>query len=158
MVTLEELVKKQELNGMSDIRIIRTFFILNDMEEEGLDCFVYKQTEYAFETGKDKYVKTMPSANSSFSTYTLLRDYGDVIYEIPWNDKMEDGQSVVKTFTSFDTDRTDSDLIAVIEKLGDDASGSCSALSIVDIPDDIEWEISNYDGMETVEEVHRSWC
>ena len=58
----------------------------------------------------------------------------------------------------YDTDRTDSDLIAVIEELGDDASGSCSALSIVDIPDDIEWEISNYDGMETIEEVHRSWC
>ena len=32
----------------------------------------------------------------------MADDYGDVIYEIPWNDKMEDGQSVVKIFTSFD--------------------------------------------------------
>ena len=137
---------------------LSTLAISEILKRKGMDCFVYEQTEYAFKTGKDKYVKTIPSASSSFGTYTLLRDYGDVIYEIPWNDKMEDGQSVVKTFTSFDTDRTDSDLIAVIEELGDDASGSCSALSIVDIPDDIEWEISNYDGMETIEEVHRSWC
>ena len=137
---------------------LSTLAISEILKRKGMDCFVYEQTEYAFKTGKDKYVKTIPSASSSFGTYTLLRDYGDVIYEIPWNDKMEDGQSVIKTFCSYNTDRTDSDLIAVIEELGDDASGSCSALSIVDIPDDIEWEISDYDGMETIEEVHRSWC
>lgn len=37
MVTLEQLVKEQKWNGMSDIQIIKTFFDLNDMEEEGMD-------------------------------------------------------------------------------------------------------------------------
>ena len=37
MVTLEQLVKEQKWNGMSDIQIIKTFFELNDMEEEGMD-------------------------------------------------------------------------------------------------------------------------
>jgi hypothetical protein len=30
-------------------------------------------------------------------------------------------------------------------------------LTIVDIPDDIEWQIEEYDGMEWVAEVHRIW-
>ena len=54
-------------------------------------------------------------------------------------------------------DRADSDLIAVIEELGSAASGRYGKLVIVNIPDDIKWYISEYDGMETVEEVHRSW-
>ena len=37
MVTLEQLVKEQKWNGMSDIQVIKTFFDLNDMEEEGVD-------------------------------------------------------------------------------------------------------------------------
>jgi hypothetical protein len=30
-------------------------------------------------------------------------------------------------------------------------------LEVIDIPDDIEWFISDYDGVETVHEAHRSW-
>lgn len=37
MVTLEQLVKEQKLNGMTDIQIIKSFFDLNNMEEEGMD-------------------------------------------------------------------------------------------------------------------------
>ena len=37
MVTLEQLVKEQKWNNMSDIQIIKTFFDMNDMEEEGMD-------------------------------------------------------------------------------------------------------------------------
>lgn len=37
MVTLEQLVKEQKWNGMTDIQVIKNFFDLNDMEEEGVD-------------------------------------------------------------------------------------------------------------------------
>ena len=37
MVTLEKLLHEQKYNGMSDIGVIRVFFELNDLEEEGLD-------------------------------------------------------------------------------------------------------------------------
>jgi len=30
-------------------------------------------------------------------------------------------------------------------------------LKIVDIPDGVEWEIEEYDGMEWVAEKHRTW-
>ena len=30
-------------------------------------------------------------------------------------------------------------------------------LKIVEIPDGVEWEIDDYDGVETIHEVHRTW-
>lgn len=53
--------------------------------------------------------------------------------------------------------RTNPLLIQVIEELGDKASGRFSKLSIVEIPDDVEFTIEEYDGFEHVAEVHRTW-
>lgn len=54
--------------------------------------------------------------------------------------------------------RANKDLIKAIEKVGiEKSSGELAKLRIVDIPDDIEWEIDEYDGIETVREQHRSW-
>lgn len=61
-------------------------------------------------------------------------------------------------FRPNDIPRNDSDLIEVVELFKDKANGKCASLSIAKIPDDVEWEISEYDGLETVEEKHRSWC
>lgn len=94
---------------------LSTLAISEILKRKGMECFCYKQTEYSFNTGRDKYVKVKPSKNDSMGVYTLLKDYGDTIYDIPWKENMEDGQCVVKTFCSFDTDRTDNDLIEVIE-------------------------------------------
>lgn len=48
-------------------------------------------------------------------------------------------------------------LIQVIEELGPKANGSYAELSIVEIPDDVEWQIEEYDGNEHVSECHRTW-
>lgn len=53
--------------------------------------------------------------------------------------------------------RNDPDLIKVVETLKEKANGECAKLKIVEIPDDIEWEIDDYDGLETVSEKHCSW-
>jgi hypothetical protein len=53
--------------------------------------------------------------------------------------------------------RSDPLLIQVIEELADKASGPCSSLKIVEVPDDIKWEIQEYDGKEWVAEAHRTW-
>jgi hypothetical protein len=54
--------------------------------------------------------------------------------------------------------RTSLKLIKVIEEIGlKEASGSHAELRIAEIPDDVEWEIDEYDGIESVHEVHRSW-
>ena len=53
--------------------------------------------------------------------------------------------------------RDDPHLVAAVEALGDKASGAVAALEIVEIPNDVEWEIEEYEGSEWVSEVHRTW-
>lgn len=53
--------------------------------------------------------------------------------------------------------RSNSDVISVIEKLGTKANGRCANIKIIKVPDGVDWEISEYDGMESIEESHRSW-
>jgi len=49
------------------------------------------------------------------------------------------------------------DVIEIIEELGKDASSDYSELKIVEIPDGIDWEIDEYDGIEWIAEAHRTW-
>ena len=54
--------------------------------------------------------------------------------------------------------RTNKELIKLIEEWGSEkVSGQFAKLKIIDIPDDIDWSISDYDGNEHVEEYHREW-
>ena len=62
-----------------------------------------------------------------------------------------------ETFVDGDIARNDSVLVQVVEELGDVANGEHAELAIVEIPDDVEWEISEYDGSEHVAEKHRVW-
>ena len=59
--------------------------------------------------------------------------------------------------TDHDIARDDPMLIQTIETLGDDASDSLSSLKVVEIPDDVKWQIQEYDGIEWVAEQHRTW-
>lgn len=63
-----------------------------------------------------------------------------------------------KDVNGWEIDRNDGSLVLVVEKFGEEANGRLSKLKVVEIPDGVDWEISNYDGMETIEEKHRSWC
>jgi hypothetical protein len=57
-----------------------------------------------------------------------------------------------------DIARDDPELIAVIEFLGVQAcNGAHSKLKIVEIPEDVEWIIQDYDGQEWIAEKHRTW-
>jgi hypothetical protein len=60
-------------------------------------------------------------------------------------------------FSDRNIPRDDPDLVFVVEKLGSRANGMCANLEITEIPDGIEWVIGEYDGMEQVEEAHRTW-
>jgi len=57
----------------------------------------------------------------------------------------------------FDGSRTDPDLIDAVKDLGEKVNGAYASLKIVEIPNDVEWEICEYDGREWVAEKHRSW-
>lgn len=61
------------------------------------------------------------------------------------------------SFFCFDETRNDPFLIQVIEEMKQLAAGAHCTLAIVEIPDDVEWEIGEYDGVEWVREIHRTW-
>lgn len=48
-------------------------------------------------------------------------------------------------------------LVRVVEELGEKANGICATLKVIEIPDDVEYTIEEYDGNEHVAEVHRTW-
>lgn len=56
-----------------------------------------------------------------------------------------------------DIPRDDAALVQTVRELGKEASGRFASLKIVRIPDDIEWEIDEYDGLEHVAQVHETW-
>lgn len=61
-------------------------------------------------------------------------------------------------FSHNDIKRHDPILIQVIEELGKKANGgSVAQIKLVDIPDDVEYTIEEYDGIEWVAEKHRTW-
>ena len=60
-------------------------------------------------------------------------------------------------FSDYDIERTDPILIQVVEELGEESWGEYAELKIVEIPDDLEYEIDDYDGRESIHERHRSW-
>jgi len=57
----------------------------------------------------------------------------------------------------YDIERNDPALIKTVEDLGEKANGRGAELKVVEIPDGIDWEITEYDGLEQVEEKHRIW-
>ena len=73
--------------------------------------------------------------------------------KIAYNEKYSE-----QTCYERDIERNDPDLIRAIETVGtEEASGGYASLKIVEIPDDVEWQIEEYDGSEWVAEKHRIW-
>lgn len=63
-----------------------------------------------------------------------------------------------KTLSIYDEPpRNDAILVKVVEELKSEAYGNYAKLKVVEIPDDVKFEIEEYDGMEWVAEVHRTW-
>lgn len=121
------------------------------LKKIGKKCFFYKQTKYEHQGNGVEYVKiTVEEADEYYDFITYTEDMGDKF------SKYDKRYYWYKGFSS--EDRTDKKLIETIEELGEKkASGRLAKLEIVDIPDDVEWEIDDYDGIETVHEKHRSW-
>ena len=53
--------------------------------------------------------------------------------------------------------RTDPILVEAVEVLKEEANTVYSNLKVIEIPEGIEWELSDHDGLETVHEKHRIW-
>ena len=117
------------------------------LKRKGLEQFLYtdKRDADMHCTGFVRYT----GQEHAFITYTFTKDMGDSFEDFPNNDE--------SYFYSHDIPRDDKDLIAVVEEMGSAASGRFAKLEIVEIPDGVEWEIEEYDGLEWIAEKHRTW-
>lgn len=48
-------------------------------------------------------------------------------------------------------------VVEVVEALGNRANGPRAELGIVEVPDDADWTVEEYDGNEHIAEAHRTW-
>jgi hypothetical protein len=51
--------------------------------------------------------------------------------------------------------RREPELVAAVEKLGEKANGRHADLKVVSVPDELEIYIDEYDGIESIHEIHR---
>lgn len=125
--------------GLSPIAIIEY------LKLKGKECFFYKKNY------DDKLYHRVELHKASSYDVTLTKDYGETVKD-DWKYFESD------YFYYGNVERNDPDLIKAIETIGEKkSSGSLSNLKVVEIPDDIEWKIDDYDGIETIHEKHRSW-
>lgn len=53
--------------------------------------------------------------------------------------------------------RDDAALVQVVEEMGQSAWGQFAELKVVEIPEDVQWGIGEYDGIEYIFEQHKTW-
>lgn len=71
-----------------------------------------------------------------------------------YRDEIEEGNYV----SHRDFERTDPILIQVVEELGVESNGKHAKLKVVEVPDDVKWElVESEHGSESIHEVHRVW-
>ena len=120
--------------------------IMRYAELSGIKLFPF--TEARKEDGRTDFRKFVP--------YTGQKETFLIHYST--QPLTSDGKYQDNTYWSYPSDeRSDTTLIQVIEEMGESANGTCAKLEILEIPDDVQYEIDDYDGMESIHEKHRSW-
>lgn len=105
---------------------------------------VYDEQEYTGDKGRGIGSET-------------FHDAGDG-YEVGWIEDVLYKDGKVYTHDNYkDEVRSDSVLVRIVEEMGAAANGEHASLKVVEVPDDAEWEISEYDGNERIAETHRTW-
>jgi hypothetical protein len=113
--------------------------LLRYIEEKGLKLYIHYTKEF-----------------DMLSFYTVpYEEYERVHQKDLANGLYKDSNSLC--WNPREIERNDPILVRVVEEMGEKADGKNSRLSIVEIPDDIEWTIEDYDGSEWVAEKHRTW-
>jgi hypothetical protein len=94
----------------------------------------------------------------AFEAYLKLKN---IEYVIVPNESTFIGQEFYSPnneyISQYDIVRDDPDLVQVVELLGEQSWGNFASLKVVEIPDGTNWYIHEYDGIESIHEVHQSW-
>ena len=118
-------------------------------ELKGLPCYIEEDTKY--------------SSLGIFTCWTVpkeerVADQEDKFYTMSMDERQEyNRQYREQTLTCRDFARNDPALVQLVEENSKKYEGRHSTLKVVEIPDDVEFEIEEYDGLEWVAEKHRTW-
>ncbi len=114
-------------------------------KKKGLDLFCYECDIKDYKNCIYKYTKE----NNLFSHY-FTKDFGDNV--------QLSNEDYEKYSLYLDASyREDPVLIEVVEELGKKADGNFSELKIVEIPDNLDYVIDDYDGIETLHQRVEEW-
>lgn len=123
------------------------------LRRKGEEAFFYVNQRVDGRIGFDSFERFDPqSAEPWFVVHTFTKDMGDTFTKDDWPANDEGYVYLARQLP-----RNDPDLVAVVEELGEAANGAHARLKVIEIPDDVEWEIEEYDGMEWIAEAHRVW-
>lgn len=100
-----------------------------------------------------------------FWTYWLVKPEdrieskeGEAFYAMSMEDRRAyNAKHSEQTVYPRDIERHDPVLVQVVEEMGDKANGDHAELKVVEIPDDVNYIIEEYDGLEHIAEQHRTW-
>lgn len=83
---------------------------------------------------------------------------GEDFYKMSMNERAAYNKAhSEQTVYEREIERDDPALVQVVEELGARASGDHAELTVVEIPDGVNYIIEEYDGREHVAERHRTW-
>lgn len=125
-----------------------------DVSKEAYMLYAKKKgpTLYLYESEfiNRKFIYKKVNDDNSIFRHYFIKDMGDNV-EIS-NEDYEKYCLYLK-----DEHREDPILIEVVEELGEKASGRFGNLKVVEIPDDLEYVIDEYDGIETLHQKVEEW-
>ena len=110
-----------------------------------------------------KQIKVWHEKQGEYDQYWLVPPEERLViandfYSLPMDERIEfNKRCASQRFYDTSISRTDPALIEIVERLGEEADGKFGELKIIEIPNDVIWEIEEYDGTEWVAEVHRTW-
>jgi len=141
-------------------------------EIEGRPCYFFRR-----DMGADLYAPQIPTTIEEIEEDAKTSRIGMwSAYDIPdisvlpsqrnWHEKSMDERRASNEAwnkhsheSRYDRDKRHyAPLIQAIEELGEKANGGFAELKIVNVPDGVEYHIDEYDGIESIHEVHRSWA
>ena len=87
-----------------------------------------------------------------------VANLGDKWYDLTMEERQEyNKKHSAQTIYDREIARDDPALVQLIEEDTKKYSGRHATLKVVEIPDDVQWQIEEYDGYEHVAEQHRTW-
>lgn len=139
-----EIVINKEYGGFK----LSLIAIEKYLKLKGKEAHFYKME---FINGKRTYRKT--NKEEVIFLYCFTKNFGKKFKDEDISNEEWDKYS----FDSSDVARNDKDLVNVVKELGEKANTRFSSLKVIQIPNNVEWIIEEYDGLEWVAEKHKTW-